>query len=60
MMQLPFWTGTKLTGKPELAVALTVRLLPTVWAAIGLNVMVCDLRAAALTVKLCETEVAAA
>ncbi len=49
----------KVTGSPELAVALTVRVVPTVCAEIALNVMVCDL-SAAFTVKLCVTLAAAA
>ncbi len=60
MLQLPFWTMLNVTGRPELAVALTVKVDPTVCAGMALKVIVCDLRAAAATVKLCETDVAAA
>jgi hypothetical protein len=45
----------KVTGNPELAVALTVNVVPTFCGGIELKVMVCDCS----TVKLCETEVAA-
>ncbi len=41
MLQLPFWTTVKVTGRPEVAPALTVREDPRVCAGIALNVMVC-------------------
>jgi hypothetical protein len=47
----------KVTPKLEVAVAESVSGVPTVWVGIELKVMVCD---SALTVKLCETDVAAA
>ena len=47
----------KLTGKPELAAAERMRGVPTIWAEIVPKVMVC---ASPLTVKLCETGLAAA
>ena len=47
----------KLTARLELAVADSARGVPTVCVAGALNVIVC---ASALTVKLCETGVAAA
>jgi hypothetical protein len=47
----------KLTAKLELAVAESVSGVPTFCAGIAPKVMVCE---AALTVKLCETGVAAA
>ncbi len=59
MLQLPFGTTTKETGKPELAVALTVIEVPTRCDAIALKVIVCDCWAAA-TLKLCVTDWAAA
>lgn len=33
----------KLTGKPELAEALSVSVVPAVWFGMGLNVMVCGI-----------------
>jgi hypothetical protein len=57
MLQLPFGTIVKLTGRPELAVALTVSVVPTVCAGIAPKVIVC---ACALTLKLCVTFAAAA
>ena len=42
----------KLTGSPEEAVAVSVRVVPTACAAIGPKVMVWD---SAFTVKLCST-----
>jgi hypothetical protein len=45
------------TARPELAEAVNVSDVPTVWAAMGLKVMVC---VPALTVKLCVAGVAAA
>ncbi len=60
MLQLPFWTIVKVTGRPELDVALTVKAPPTTWEGMGLKVMVCDFGAlAAVTVKLRVTGVAA-
>ena len=47
----------KLTGRPELAVALSVSGVPTVCAPGLAKVIVCDVR---FTVKLCATIVAAA
>jgi hypothetical protein len=47
----------KVTPKLELAVAASVSGVPTVCVVIVVKVMVCD---SALTVKLCETGVAAA
>jgi hypothetical protein len=44
-LQLPFGTMVKLTGRPELAVALTVMELPTVCAGMALKVMVCEVAA---------------
>ncbi len=53
MLQFPLGTMTKLTGRPELAVALTVRVPPTTCEGMGLKVMVWDLgELAAVTVKL--------
>ncbi len=46
----------KLTPKPELAEAVSVRGVPTFWVAIGPKVMVCVKR----TGNVCETGVAAA
>jgi hypothetical protein len=57
MLQFPFGTTVKLTGRPELAVALTVRVVPKVCAGIGLNVIVCVWT---FTLKLCVTFAAAA
>ncbi len=51
-LQFPFGTTMKLTGNPELAVALTVRLVPTTCAAIGLNVIVCATGVAEVTTRL--------
>ncbi len=59
MLQFPFGTGVNVTASPELAVALSVRVLPTVCAGMELKVMVWDWRAA-FTVKLWVTEAAAA
>jgi len=60
ILQLPFWTILKLTGRPELAVALTVNVPPTICAGRELKVMVCALSALAdVTVKLCVTDAAA-
>jgi hypothetical protein len=42
MLQFPFWTTVKVTARPELAVALTVSVVPTDCAGIALKVMVCD------------------
>ncbi len=50
-LQLPFWITVKLTGSPELAVALTLILLPTVWVGIAPKVIVCPC-CEAVTVKL--------
>ena len=47
----------KLTANPELAVAESVKGVPTVCAAIALNVIVCDF---GLTLKFCVTGAAAA
>ena len=58
MLQVPFWTILKLTARPELAVALSVNLRPSIWAGMALKVMTCDL-SVAVTVKLCVTGVAA-
>jgi hypothetical protein len=49
----------KVTARPELADALSVSGIPTVWAAMAPKVMVCAL-GAWFTVKLCGTMVAAA
>jgi hypothetical protein len=46
----------KVTGRPELAVALKMSGVPTVWEAIALKVMVCGLT----TANDCEIEGAAA
>ena len=48
------------TASPELAVATNVSGVPTVCAPGLLKVIVCGIRPAAFTVKLCETAVAAA
>lgn len=58
MLQLPFGTIVNVTGRPEVAVALTVSVVPTVCAAIVLKVMVWAFKAA-LTVKVCEIDGAA-
>ncbi len=46
----------KVTGRPELAVALKLSGVPTVWEAIALKVMVCGLT----TANDCDTGAAAA
>jgi hypothetical protein len=48
-LQLPFGTTVKLTGRPELAAALTVRVVPTVCAGMAPKAMVC---VCAFTLKL--------
>jgi hypothetical protein len=50
----------KLTVKPEVAVAESVSVVPTVCGPGVVNVIVCGFKAAAFTVKLREIEVAAA
>jgi len=55
-VQTPVVDDVYVTGKPELAVAVRVKGVPTVWVAIALKVIVCDCPS---TVKLCETGVAA-
>jgi hypothetical protein len=59
-VQMAVVCGTNVTVKPEVAVATKVSGVPTVWVPGFANVIVCDLGAAAFTVKLCETGVAAA
>jgi nitrous oxidase accessory protein NosD len=59
-VQMEVVVDAKVTGRPEVDVAERVRGVPTVWAAMGLKVMVCAVRGFELTVKLCETGVAAA
>ena len=56
-VQMAGVAATKLIGKPELADAASVNVVPTVWAGMAPKVMVC---ASPLTVRLCETGVAAA
>ena len=50
----------KLTVRPELADALRASGVPCTWLAIGLKVIVCGVSGFAVTVKLCDTDVAAA
>jgi hypothetical protein len=59
-VQTPVVVEAKETVRPELAVAESVRGVPTVCVPGLLKAIVCDVRGAALTVKLCETGVAAA
>ena len=58
-LQFPFWTTVKVTGRPELAVALTVKLVPIFWDGMELKVMVWDMTCA-LTTTICPTCAAAA
>jgi hypothetical protein len=55
-LQFPFGTTLKLTGRPELAVALTVSEVPTAWEGIAPKLILC---ASPLTAKLCVTFAAA-
>ena len=59
-VQMPVVCEAKLTVNPELAVAISVSGVPTVCAPGLSKVIVCGVRPAAFTVKLCETGVAAA
>jgi hypothetical protein len=56
-VQMEVVVEVKLTAKLELAVAESVSGVPTFWTPRGAKVMVC---ASPLTVKVCETAVAAA
>jgi hypothetical protein len=49
-VQIGVVVDAKVTGRPELAVAMSVRGVPRVWAAIVLKVTVCAVRGAELTV----------
>ena len=59
ILQLPLGTSTKVIGNPDVAVALTFRVVPTFWVAIGLKVIVCG-EGARLTTTICPTAGAAA
>jgi hypothetical protein len=55
-VQMPVVDDVYVTGKPELAVAVRVKGVPTVWVVIALKAIVCG---CPFTVKVCETGVAA-
>ena len=59
-VQTPAVVEVKLTVRLEVAVADSVSGVPTVWVGMAPKLMVCEVRGAGLTVKLCGTIAAAA